>query len=178
MITVLTVIYVIVCLFLILVVLLQAGKGGGMGSAFGGSGSQTVFGGAGAGNFLTRVTVVCAMLFMMLSATLAYLSSSSEKALERASDVIKLREQARKDAIIKKSAKSKQSPGAESGKPSGDKKAAPSSETQPGEAVPSDTESSESVPGAGEQPSSVGTQKNTPKQTPPKQRKPDRGPWP
>jgi preprotein translocase subunit SecG len=85
---------VLVCLFLILVVLLQAGRGGGMGSAFGGS-SQSVFGGAGAGNFLTRLTVIRAALFMVLSATLAFLSSSSDKALERAARTIKTREEAR-----------------------------------------------------------------------------------
>ena len=55
--TFLTIVHLIVCVFLILVVLLQAGKGGGMGIAFGGGGgSQTVFGSSGAGNFLTRLT--------------------------------------------------------------------------------------------------------------------------
>ena len=84
MITFLYVLYVIVCVFLILVVLLQAGRGG-MGAAFGGS-SQTVFGSSGAGNFLTRLTVISAALFMMLSATLTYVSSSGEKSLENASE--------------------------------------------------------------------------------------------
>jgi preprotein translocase subunit SecG len=93
MITFLTVVYVIVCVFLILVVLLQAGKGGGMGSSFGGS-SQSVFGGAGAGNFLTRLTVVMASAFMLLSASLSYLSSGSDKALENAAKAIKVREDA------------------------------------------------------------------------------------
>jgi preprotein translocase subunit SecG len=81
--TFLSVLYVLVCLFLILVVLLQPGRGG-IGGAFGGGSSQTVFGGSGAGNFLTRLTSVSAALFMILSATLAYLSSSSDKSLERA----------------------------------------------------------------------------------------------
>jgi preprotein translocase subunit SecG len=94
MITFLTVVYVLVCIFLILVVLLQAGRGGGMGTAFGGS-SQTVFGGAGAGNFLTRLTVVMAAAFMILSATLSFLSSSSDKALEKAAQAVKAREEAR-----------------------------------------------------------------------------------
>jgi preprotein translocase subunit SecG len=93
MITFLYVLYVMVCLFLILVVLLQAGRGG-MGAAFGGS-SQTVFGGSGAGNFLTRLTVISAALFMMLSATLTYVSSSGEKSLENASERVRLREEAR-----------------------------------------------------------------------------------
>jgi preprotein translocase subunit SecG len=95
MVTFLTILYVVVCVFLILVVLLQAGRGGGMGAAFGGS-SQTVFGGAGAGNFLTRLTVIMAAAFMLLSATLAYLSSGSDKALEDAAKALKLREEARK----------------------------------------------------------------------------------
>src|SRR4051812_49987956 len=76
--TVLTVLHVIVCTFLILVVLLQAGKGGGMGIAFGGGGSQTVFGSSGAGNFLTRLTAICATIFFVNSLALAYLSSQSD----------------------------------------------------------------------------------------------------
>ena len=87
MFTFLAVVYTIVCLFLILVVLLQAGKGGGMGAAFGGGATQQVFGGAGAGNFLTRLTWASAVLFMVLSGTLAYMSSSSDKSLERAGHV-------------------------------------------------------------------------------------------
>lgn len=76
--TFITVIHVSVCLFLIVVVLLQAGKGGGMGIAFGGAGGGgSVFGGSGAGNFLTRLTVICAFVFMFTSMTLAYVASSS-----------------------------------------------------------------------------------------------------
>jgi preprotein translocase subunit SecG len=78
-----SIIYILVCAFLISVVLLQQGKGGGMGSAFGGGGSNTVFGGAGAGNVLTRATAVAATLFMVLSALLSYMSSSSDAVLER-----------------------------------------------------------------------------------------------
>jgi preprotein translocase subunit SecG len=103
MITFLYVLYVMVCLFLILVVLLQAGRGG-MGSAFGGS-SQTVFGGSGAGNFLTRLTVISAALFMMLSAALTYVSSSGEKSLENASERVRMREEARSAASQDKDGK-------------------------------------------------------------------------
>lgn len=95
--TLLTIFYVLICFFLILVVLLQSGKGGGMGSAFGGT-SQSVFGGAGAGNVLTRLTAIGAALFMVLSATMAYLSSSSEAALEQARQDIETREAARSGA--------------------------------------------------------------------------------
>ena len=74
MITLVTVVHVAACIILILVILLQAGKGGGMGAAFGG-GSQTVFGGRGAQTFLGKVTSVCAGIFMLTSLTLAYHSS-------------------------------------------------------------------------------------------------------
>jgi preprotein translocase subunit SecG len=80
--TFLSFVYILVCSFLIMVVLLQQGRGGGMGSL--GGGSQTVFGGSGAGNLLTRLTSVSAALFMILSATLAWLSSSGDTALEDA----------------------------------------------------------------------------------------------
>ena len=77
--TFLTVLHVVVCIFLMLVVLLQAGRGGGMGIAFGGSGgSQSVFGSSGGANFLTKMTAVCAFIFFANSMTLAYMSSQSD----------------------------------------------------------------------------------------------------
>ena len=76
--TFLTVVHIFVCVFLILVVLLQAGKGGGMGIAFGGGGSQTVFGSSGAGNFLTRLTSITAVIFMVTSLGLAHFSSQQD----------------------------------------------------------------------------------------------------
>lgn len=78
--TFLDIVHVFVCLVLMFVVLLQQGKGGGMGAAFGGSTAQ-VFGGRGAGNILTRATAVCAAVFMITSVSLAYLSSSGDRAL-------------------------------------------------------------------------------------------------
>lgn len=78
--TFIDIIHVFVCVVLMLVVLLQQGKGGGMGAAFGGSTAQ-VFGGRGAGNILTRATAVCAGIFMLTSVSLAYLSSSGDRAL-------------------------------------------------------------------------------------------------
>src|ERR1700675_3980699 len=68
---VVTVIHVIACLFLIGVVLLQQGKGADMGAVFGGS-SSTIFGSGGAGNFLTRLTTIMAVVFMLTSLTLTY----------------------------------------------------------------------------------------------------------
>jgi preprotein translocase subunit SecG len=64
-------VHVILCLFLIAVVLLQAGKGADMGAVFGGS-SQTLFGSGGAGNFLTRLTTGMAIGFMVTSLILTY----------------------------------------------------------------------------------------------------------
>ena len=78
--TPLTVLHVIACTFLILVILIQPGKSGGMG-IFGTAGAQQVFGGRGAGNFLTKTTWATAALFFSTSITLAYLSSSSDESL-------------------------------------------------------------------------------------------------
>src|SRR5207245_2246753 len=72
--TIVTIIHVIACLFLIGVVLLQQGKGADMGAVFGGS-SSTIFGSGGAGNFLTRLTTAMAIVFMLTSLTLTYSSA-------------------------------------------------------------------------------------------------------
>jgi preprotein translocase subunit SecG len=81
--TPLTVMHVIACFFLILVILIQPGKSGGMG-IFGSAGAQQVFGGRGAGNFLTNWAT--AAIFFSTSITLAYLSSSSDEALLKRSE--------------------------------------------------------------------------------------------
>src|SRR5437667_8934777 len=70
MITLLTVFHVIVCIFLILVVLLQQGKGADWAGAFGGGGSQTTFGARGAGTVLSRATTAAAIIFMLTSLAL------------------------------------------------------------------------------------------------------------
>ena len=82
--TPLTVIHVVACMFLILVILIQPGKSGGMG-IFGSAGAQQVFGGRGAGNFLTKTTWATATIFFVSSISLAYLSSSSDEALQKKS---------------------------------------------------------------------------------------------
>jgi len=79
--TFINIVHVFVCMVLVGVVLLQQGKGGGMGAAFGGATTQ-VFGGRGAGNILTRATAICAAVFMLTSVSLAYLSSSGDRALK------------------------------------------------------------------------------------------------
>jgi len=64
-------IHVIVCVALILIVLLQTGKGANMGAAFGGS-SQTVFGSTGAASFMHKITAAVAIIFMLTCLSLAY----------------------------------------------------------------------------------------------------------
>jgi preprotein translocase subunit SecG len=73
MIAVLTVLHVVVCIFLMAVVLLQRGKGAEIGAVFGGGAGSTVFGGRGAGNFLTKLTTGSAIVFMITSFSLSYL---------------------------------------------------------------------------------------------------------
>jgi preprotein translocase subunit SecG len=72
----LTIIHCFVGLFLIVVVLLQSGRAGGMGAGFGGS-STGVFGARGANTFLTKVTAGCAITFFLTSITLSVLSSKT-----------------------------------------------------------------------------------------------------
>jgi preprotein translocase subunit SecG len=63
----LTTVHVIICLFLIVVVLLQSGKAADLAGAFGGMGSQTAFGPRGAATMLSKATAIAAVLFMIVS---------------------------------------------------------------------------------------------------------------
>ena len=78
--TLITILHIIICLILILVVLLQAGKGASMGAVFGGS-SQTVFGSSGPGGFLSRMTTAVAVVFMLTSFGLSYMASHKGSSL-------------------------------------------------------------------------------------------------
>lgn len=71
----LIIIHLVVCVALIMIVLLQTGKGADMGAAFGGGASQTLFGSTGASTFLSKLTTVAAIIFMITSLGLAYYSS-------------------------------------------------------------------------------------------------------
>ena len=71
MIILITVLHVLVCVFLIVVVLLQSGKAGDISAAFGGQGSQAAFGPRGAATTLSRATTISAVLFMLTSVTLS-----------------------------------------------------------------------------------------------------------
>ncbi len=70
-----TVVHVIVCLFLIIVVLLQSGKSADIAAAFGGMGSQTAFGPRGAATLLSKATTLAAVIFMLTSITLSIFAS-------------------------------------------------------------------------------------------------------
>ena len=87
-----TVLHVIVCIALIMIVLLQTGKGAEMGAAFGGS-TQTVFGSSGPAGFLNKFTTGVAILFMITSLSLCYLTGRlpiptimEEKSVEQAGE--------------------------------------------------------------------------------------------
>ncbi len=67
--------HVVVCLFLIIVVLLQSGKSADLAAAFGGSGSQTAFGPRSAANVLTKLTTWAAVIFMLTSLILSIYAS-------------------------------------------------------------------------------------------------------
>ncbi len=70
-------VHVIVSLFLILVVLLQSGRSGDIASAFGGAGTQTVFGPRGTGTVLSRATTISAAVFMVTSFLLVILGQGA-----------------------------------------------------------------------------------------------------
>lgn len=73
--TVLYIVHVLVCIAMLPIILLQAGKGGGVSATFGGGGSGTVFGSRGASTFLTKVTSGAAMIFMITSMALSWYAS-------------------------------------------------------------------------------------------------------
>ena len=77
--TLVVILHVFICFLMIGAILLQSGKGAEIGAAFGGS-SQTVFGSRGPANFLSKLTVVVAAIFMLTSLTLAILAKERNMA--------------------------------------------------------------------------------------------------
>src|SRR6478752_9478745 len=77
MIVLLTIIHVLVCIFLIIVVLLQSGKAADLAGAFGGMGSQTAFGPRGSATLLSKATTISAVLFMVTSLSLSILATKN-----------------------------------------------------------------------------------------------------
>ena len=74
MITILTIIHILVCVFLVSIVLLQHGKGADIGATFGGGG-QSLFGTEGPVRMLNKITTAAAVIFMVTSISLAYISA-------------------------------------------------------------------------------------------------------
>ena len=73
----LTAIHILVCLFLVIVVLLQSGKAADLAGAFGGMGSQTAFGPRGSATVLSKATTIAAALFMITSLSLAIIATNT-----------------------------------------------------------------------------------------------------
>ena len=74
-----TTLHIVICLFLIVVVLLQSGKAADLAGAFGGMGSQTVFGPRGSATVLSKATTIAAILFMVTSLTLSIMATRNGK---------------------------------------------------------------------------------------------------
>ncbi|MFC1624507.1 preprotein translocase subunit SecG [Candidatus Omnitrophota bacterium] len=84
--TILIIIHVIASIFLIAVILLQAGRGGGLADSFGGSQLQSLFG-TKSTNVLTRLTTICATAFILTCLSLAIISSHRAKSLVEKVDI-------------------------------------------------------------------------------------------
>jgi len=82
----LTIIHVVVCIFLIIVVLLQSGKAADLAGAFGGMGSQTAFGPRGSATLLSKATTVSAVVFMITSLSLSILATRTSGAAKTVLD--------------------------------------------------------------------------------------------
>jgi preprotein translocase subunit SecG len=80
MLILITIIHVLICLFLIVVVLLQSGKAADLAGAFGGMGSQTVFGPRGSATVLSKATTIAAAAFMVTSLTLSIMATRAGRA--------------------------------------------------------------------------------------------------
>ena len=80
MLTFVTIVHVLLCVFMIFVILLQPGKDAGMGAALGGGAATSAFGGRGAVTFLSKLTAICAALFFLTSLGLSFVGLRSSVA--------------------------------------------------------------------------------------------------
>jgi preprotein translocase subunit SecG len=79
----LLIVHITVCLFLIAIVLLQSGKGAELGATFGGGSSNTLFGSRGAATFLSKMTTVAAVVFMISSLGLAVVTAKGGSVMKK-----------------------------------------------------------------------------------------------
>lgn len=124
MITILfTIVHVVVCLFLVVVVLLQSGKAADLAGAFGGMGSQTAFGPRGAATVLSKATTIAAAVFMLTSLSLAIMATrnagTSTSVLERQKGATQPKKGTATPAVPSQTApvQGQQAPAAPAGKP-------------------------------------------------------------
>lgn len=106
-----TVVHIFVCFILIIAVLLQSGKSADLAGAFGGAGSQTVFGPRGAATLLSKATTICAVLFMLTSLGLWILSSKGTSSVVKGEEV--KQQEAAAATETKKEEKEKKAPASE-----------------------------------------------------------------
>ena len=121
MVILLTILHVIVCLFLVIVVLLQSGKAADLAGAFGGMGSQTAFGPRGAATVLSKATTVAAALFMVTSLSLA---------------IVTTRRAGTSGSVLERQSKSKSATPAAAPKPASVAPATPAPAENPGQTLP------------------------------------------
>lgn len=119
-------IHILACIALMVTILLQSGKGGGLAGAFGGGSSQTLFGGRGAATFLSRASTVLAVIFFVTSLTLG-LAASRRTTVARGSLI---QEEARKRAAQRPA--DSQAPGAPAAGQQGMPSGAPAGQTAGG----------------------------------------------
>ncbi len=81
MLTAIAIVHLIVAIALILIVLLQTGRGSEIGAAFGGGSSQTLFGSSGSSKFMTKLTTAAVVIFMVTSLSLAYFYSHRQSSV-------------------------------------------------------------------------------------------------
>lgn len=118
------VVQIVICILLVVIILLQEGKKG-MGAIFGGS-SSSVFGARGAGNILTKITSVLAILFMLNSVWMSYISSSDKS-------VVKIEQQAEKTNPAPVAAQPAEEKKPEAAEQKNEQKEAPVEEQKPAE---------------------------------------------
>ena len=110
MVTVISVLHVVVAIALIMIILMQTGRGSDIGAAFGAGASQTVFGSSGSSPFLNRVTVGAAVVFMLTSLLLAYASGHRNTSLSTI-----MNNKSHKTAPVKAGTKPKAAPSSKPG---------------------------------------------------------------